>query len=173
MKNRNKIYVIGIALLLSTLVFFVPTQPTKAQFILAYTFSPDNNGNAIAWINVYFDADWNGTVYYDPDSYPTAEATNPMETDEGTSISFRVSCWLNSTYAGVSSLAEGQTVIRHSVSVLHANGTEIFFKQNFTYYAGIDGLAPMYNYFYDVTLDFVPVAGVVYTVTVIYEVFGM
>ena len=173
MKNRNKAYVISIALLLSTLVFLVPVQPAKAQFILAYTFSPDNNGNAISFINAYFDDDYVLTVYNDPDIYPTVTYTSIAEVNASTSISLRVGCWLNSTYAGVASLAEGENVIRHSVSVLSSNGSVIWSQQNFTYQSGVDVLAPMYHYDYDVTLDFVPVSGVVYTVTVIYEVFGM
>ena len=173
MKNKKFGYVIGIALLLSTLVFFVPTQPTKAQFVLAYTFASGNNGNAISFINAYFDGDYEGTMYNDPDIYPTVTYTPTLEVNASTSISLRVGCWLNSTYAGVASLAEGQTVIRHSVSVLSSNGSVIWSQQNFTYQSGVDALAPMYHYDYDVTLDFVPVSGVVYTVTVIYEVFGM
>ena len=175
MKNRKKAYVIGIALLLSALVLFVPTQPAKAQFVLAYTFSPDNYGNGISYISAYFDGDWNGSMYKDPYNFdiPPETTTNPMETFEGTNITLGVFCWLNGTYAGISSLVEGKTVLKHNVSVLHSNGTVIFSQQNFTYISGADSLAPMYFYRYDVILDFAPVSGVVYTVTVIYEVFGM
>ena len=173
MKNRNKGYVIGIALLLSTLLLFVPVQPAKAQFVLAYDYSSDNYGNAIAYICAYFDGDFNGTMYYDPDSYPTSTGINPLETYEGINITLAVFCWLNGTYAGVSSLAEGQTVIKHNVSVALTNGTVIFSQQNFTYNIGGDGNAPMYFYRYDIDLDFEPLSGQIYTVTVIYEVFGM
>lgn len=175
MKNRNKIYVLGIALLLSTLVFIVPIQPAKAQFVLAY-YSPDNYGNAIAYISAYYDGEWNGSVYKEPYQFPSDTTTNPMETFTGTNITLAVFCWLNSTHAGVSSVAEGKTVIRHNVSVLVSNGTEIFSQQNFTYVIGVDGGGPdedFYFYRYDVILDIVPVSGQVYTVTIIYEVFGM
>jgi len=173
MKNRNKVYVLSIALLLSTLVFFVPVQPTKAQFVLSYDFSPDNYGNAIAYISAYFDGNWNGSMYKDPDSYPDDTTTNPLETYEGINITLAVFCWLNGTYAGISSEAEGKTVIQHNVSVACSNGTVIFSQQNFTFNIGMDGYAPMYFYRYDVILDFVPVSGQVYTATVIYEVYGM
>ena len=172
MKNKKTLYVIGIALLLSTLLLFVPVQPAKAQFVLAYDFSPDNNGNAIALLRAYFDGDYNGTMYADPDSYPTITTTATLEVIEGTSISLQIGCWLNSTYADVGSLEEGRTVIRHNVSVLATNGTEIFSQQNGTYYSSTDFLDPMYYYEYDMLLDFVPVSGQVYTVIVIYEVFG-
>ena len=172
MKNKKIAYVLGIALLLSTLVLFVPIQPTKAQFVLAYTFASGNNGNAISFINAYFDGDFEASVYNDPDIYPTITYSSTLEVNASTVISLRVGCWLNSTYADVSSLAEGQTVIRHSVSVLSGNGSVVFSKQNFTYQSGVDALTPMYHYDYDVTLDFVPLSGTTYTVTVIYEVYG-
>jgi len=172
MKNRNKIYVLSIALLLSTLLLFVPVQPAKAQFVLSYDYSPDNFGNAIAYIHAYYDDDWNGTLYYDPDSYPGDTATNPIETYEGTNITLAVFCWLNGTFADTASVAAGKLVIRHNVSVLMTNGTVIFSQQNFTYVIGAD-FAPMWFYRYDVILDFVPVSGQTYTVTVIYEVYGM
>jgi len=173
MKNRNKGYVIGIALLLSTLILFVPVQPTQAQFVLAYTFSQDNYGNAIQLIRAYFDGEYNGTMYADPDSYPTITTTPTLETFAGTNITLEVGCMLNTTYADVSSIAEGKTVIKHNVSVLSSNGTVVFSQQNFTYVSCTDFLAPMYYYDYVVILDFTPLSGVVYTVTVIYEVYGM
>lgn len=173
MKNKKTVYVIGIALLLSTLIFFVPIQPAKAQFVLAYDFSEDNYGNAIQLIRAYFDGDYNGTMYADPDSYPTLTTTPTLETTAGSSIVLEVGCVLNTTFADVSSIAEGLNVIRHNVSVLSSNGSVVFSKQNFTYVSCTDFLDPMYYYDYTVTLDFTPLSGVVYTVTVIYEVFAM
>ena len=176
MKNKKTLYVIGIALLLSTFVLVVPIQPAKAQFVLAYDFSPDNYGNAIAYITAYYDGAWNGSMYKDPDSYPFDTTTNPKETFEGINITLAVFCWLNGSHTEISSIAEGKTVLRHNVSVLMTNGTVIFSKQNFTYVIGADGFGDsgeMYFYRYDVVLDFVPISGEVYTITVIYEVFGM
>ena len=173
MKIKKKTYVIGIALLLSTLLLFVPVQPAKAQFVLAYTFSPDNYGNAISIITLYLDGVHNGSMYWDSDIYPTKINTLTREVFENDNLTLDISCWLNATYAGVASLAEGKNVIRHNVSVRVVNGTEIFSKQNGTCTSELDYYAPMYHYQYQINLDFLPVSGQIYTVTVIYEVFGM
>ncbi len=173
MKTKNKLYAWVLLMAIVLGLGFASIQPTKAKFVLAYDFSPDNDGNAVAYINAYFDGDYNGTMYNDPDSYPDATPTPTLEALEGTVITLRVGCWLNATYADVGSLAEGRNVIRHSVSVLAVNTSVIWSQQNFTYFSGTDALAPMYFYDYDVILDFVPVSGQVYTVIIIYEVFGM
>ena len=169
MKNKKTLYVIGIALLLSTLVFFVPTQPAKAQFVLAdYTYPPPN-GNGIAYIKAFVDGEYAATMYNNPDSYPTATPTNPLDIDAGVAIRLELECWINGTFVDISSLSEGRNVMRHSVIVTLVNGTTVFSQQNFTYVTGTDAFAPMYNYKYSVILDFVPENGEYYTATLTYE----
>ena len=152
---------------------FASIPPAKAnpQFVMAAYTYPSNNGNAISYITVYIDGVANGTMYYNPDSYPTSTGVSPLEVTGGVNLTLGVFCWVNSTYVDISSLAEGLNIMKHNVSVVCSNGTEIFSKQNFTYITGTDANTPMYFYRHDVILDFVPQDGEVYTVTVVYELF--
>ena len=173
MNNKKKIAILSLVMMVIFGLGFVSIPKAKAQFVLAYDFSPDNYGNAISIITLYLDGVHNGSMYWDPDSYPTKTNTLTREIFVGDNLTLDISCWLNSTYAGVATLEEGKNVIRHSVSVVHSNGTEIFFKQNGTCTSELDYYSPMYHYQYQINLDFEPSAGIVYTVAVIYEVFGM
>lgn len=172
MRNTAKAYsgIVSLALIVTVLIVLVPIPPAKAQFVLAYDY-PTPNGNGIAYINGYVDGVYNGSMYANPDSYPTATTNNPMYVDAGVSLSLKVGCWLNGTFMSVSSLAQGKQVLRHNVTVTALNGTILFSQQNFTYDSGTDYYAPMYFYDYTVTLNFDVIAGGYYTVTVIYELY--
>ena len=173
MRLRTKLFAWVAVMSLVLMIGFSTIPPAKAQFIIAdYTY-PSNNGNGIAYIHAYLDGAFNASMYKNPDSYPGEEVTNPLEVESGVNITLAVFCWLNGTWAGIASLVEGKNVIRHSVTVSVTNRTTIFSQQDFTYIIGTDGGAPMYFYRYDVILDFVPVMGEIYTVTVTYEIFGV
>ena len=167
----SKKAIASIAIIVTLLILAVPIQPVKAQFVIAAYTYPTDNGNGIAYIQAYVDSVYNGTMYYNPDSYPNDTAINPLEVEAEVNITLAVFCWVNGTFTGISSLAEGLNIIRHNVTVTCQNGTTIFSQSNFTYITGSDGSAPMYFYRYDVILDFLPVYDEVYTVTVTYEVY--
>ena len=171
-KHRKKIIaIVSMLFVCSVLIVSIPETKAQARFIIAdYTY-PSNNGNGIAYIHAYLDGAFNATMYKNPDSYPDEEVTNHLDVGIGVNITLAVFCWLNGTHADISSLVEGKTIIRHSVTVTSNNGSTIFSQQNFTYIVGGDGDAPMYFYRYDVILDFLPVAGDIYTVIVTYEIF--
>jgi len=173
MRLRTKLFAWVAVMSLVLMIGFSTIPPAKAQFIIAdYTY-PSNNGNGIAYIHAYLDGAFNASMYKNPDSYPGEEVTNPLEVESGVNITLAVFCWLNGTHTNISSLVEGKTVIRHSVTVTITNGSTIFSQQNFTYIVGGDGDAPMYFYRYDVILDFLPVAGEIYRVIVTYEIYGV
>lgn len=164
-----KIRKIGLFLVLVvSMIFLVPVQPAKAWFI-GYA-SPD--GNAIDRIDLNRDGVFNGTVYYNPDSYMDNDtAIVPIGIEIGDNISLAVFVWLNGTVAGISSNEEGMTVIRHSIVVSTATNASVWSQQNFTHIVdGGEAWAPMYFYRYDVILDFTFVAATTYTVVVTYEI---
>ena len=114
---RKKACALSVVLVLLVMIGVSTIPPAKAQFIIAdYTY-PSNNGNGIAYIHAYLDGAFNASMYKNPDSYPGEEVTNPLEVESGVNITLAVFCWLNGTHTNISSLVEGKTVIRHSVTV--------------------------------------------------------
>ena len=88
-----------------------------------------------------------------------------------TNITLLIDCWLNSTTYGVSTLVEGQNIIRHSVTVTSTNNTVVFSQTNLTYVSGADYGDNVFLYQYSVQLDFTISYGNIYTVVVDYEIF--
>jgi len=179
MKQRIKLIAVVCAMLtvVALGIATIPEARAQPKFIIAS--SVPYNGNGIAYIGCYLDGVFNATVYYNFDAYlayaNNTPGINPLDVLAGSNITLSVFSWLNGTWAGIASFAEGQNVIRHNVTVALGNGTVVFSKQNFTYFdTGVyEEWAPMYFYRYDVILDFVPEMGQVYIATVTYEVYGV
>ena len=169
--SKRKLTVALLGLFICSLLIIVPIQPAKAQFVLSYDYDPTNEGNYIAYITAYVDSVVNGTVYFNPVSYPSDTAEQPKEIQAGVNLTLAVFCWVNGTRTGISSVNEGLNIMRHNVTVTCINGTVVFSQNNFTFIVGSDGGAPMYFYRHDVILDFVPIASEIYIVTITYEVF--
>ncbi len=142
-------------------------QPAKAQFVFAEWDFPDEYGQGIDLFTIYGNStgswvqvggNWH---YYEPSSL-----------DWYTNASIKLVCFahLNTTHVGAISEPDGKNYIQHNVTVFSA-GVLIFSQQNFTYVTVQDIGAPMLRYVYSVILNFVPVSGMIYTVTVTYEVF--
>ena len=146
----------------------LPTQPVNAQFVLASWDFPDEYGQGIEKIMIYenstgswllFETSWyhNGTEIY---------AWNAS-----VAIKLRVSTLFNETLTGAVDTTDGKRFQRHNVTVTSA-GSPVFSQQNFTWAYDDDGIYPdLWLYAYDVILDFLPVGGEIYTVTIDYEIF--
>lgn len=156
------------ALLISSIQ---PVQST--QFVLSDLGPLDDYGQGIWIIQVRNETESLGSFY--STDHPTHNySANVVEIPQGENVSLAVFTWVNGTYLGFASLAEGKNLIRHNVSVFisgRMNETAVFSQANFTYVTGTDGAAPMYYYRYDVNLDFVPVGGLIYQVVVFFEVY--
>ena len=158
-----------VIMALVMLVCVSTIQPVTAnpQFIIASWDYPDEYGQGIdlfgfyenstgAWLP-YGDAyepdqsyiiDWNGSVF----------------------IKFRCYAFLNSTLTGAIDEADGKNFQQHRVNV-SSLGESVFSQQNFTYYNINTAFDPMWYYGYEVVLNFLPLQGTLYTVTVTYEIF--
>jgi hypothetical protein len=166
---------LSIGFLVMALVFglgFASVPTAKAQFTLAAWDYPDEYGQGIATINI----EHNTTGSWLPSSW--VDATRDY--DESSEVSWNVSIfikltvrtWFNSTLTGSSDFTEGKNHHRHNITVTRSNGTIVFSQSNFTYggcYPAIN--PPMWLYYYDVILNFLPEYGEIYTVTITYEVF--
>ena len=165
--NRNKIIASIVVLLTVSILLIASVQPTSAQFALASWEYPDEYWNGISGINIYENSTGAWVV-----KYGTIEPDDDDSTifDWNASIAIKLRVWvtLNSTLVGVSTTDDGKNYIRHSVLVM-CLGETIFSQQNFTYY-GVSTEAEIYTYSYDVVLDFLPVSGAIYKVTVTYEI---
>jgi hypothetical protein len=137
-----------------------------ATFVIAVA----GTDNGFAYISGYINSVYNKTLYYNEEFY-TENTDSELAVEVGDNVTLAVFVWFNATKSGVSSLNEGLLYLRHNISVLCLNHTEVFSKQNFTYIIGTDGGAPMYFYRHDVILDFAFDAGEIYTATITYEVF--
>ena len=175
--NKRRIAVcVGIIMMLTLSVLVVSNHPPEstvkeleqpAKFVLAEWDFPDEYGQGIEGIEIYENST-SSWVMYDNPLYD--EETN-FDWNASVAIKLRVFTWFNSTLTGAGSSNEGKLYQRHSVTVTSL-GTTVFSKQNFTFVASDTGIdPPMWFYSYDVVLDFLPVAGEIYTVVVTYEIY--
>lgn len=155
---------------------FSSIPPAKAQFVLASWDYPDEYGQGIDGMKFWENStgSWVAAPYYT--DLGVFYYVNPSITgytynwSAGAAMKVRVDTLLNSTLTGATDLADGQNYHQHNVTVTTPSGI-VFSQQNFTYEASSDATAPMYYYEYYAILNFLPVSGLVYTVTIIYEVF--
>ena len=145
----------------------VSDTPAKAQFVLASWDYPDEYGQGIDLFGFYENSTGSWLSYgdaYEPDQSYTIDWNNSVF------IKLRCYAFFNSTLTGAIDVADGKNYLRHRVNVTSL-GTSVFSQQNFTYYSNSTILAPMWYYGYEVVLNFLPIGGEIYTVTVDYEIF--
>ena len=169
--TKNKL--IGLALIASICAMLLVTiQPIQAnpnpQFIVAGWAYPDEYGQGIEEISIYENSTgaWqpanDGVPYYYSDNYV-------LNWNVSVAIKLYVHTWFNNTVIGADDITDGKNYLQHNVTVTQLNGTIVFSQQNFTLQAMNAGDDPMWFYNYYVVLNFLPVYGEIYTVTVTYE----
>lgn len=166
---------LAIIAMLSAVALVVSVHQVRAEprFAIASWDYPDEYGQGIysygvyenstgSWIKVNYTG--SGWVYHD------SFDSDVFQWNSTGSIKLRVYTVLNKTTVGVSTSAEGQNFQRHNLTVVDVR-TTVFSKQNFTYYSVMPEGSDRYLYAYDVVLNFLPLDGHYYTVTMTYEVF--
>lgn len=163
--KKNAILVLGI---LAIFVLGGSIPPAKAQFVLAGYEYPDDFGQGIERVIIYENStgSWVFVQNYD---YDDSQLT--LEWAAGPAIKLRVYSWANGTLVGAGSANEAKNYFKHNVSVVDVHSAVMFEKQNFTYYDHFEEASPMWLYFYDVVIDFIPISGQTYYVTIFYEVY--
>ena len=143
-------------------------QPAKAQFVLAEWDFPDEYGQGI-WAFMFYENSTGSWLPCDPYSY---EYNQSYTVEWNASVFIKLRCFVsfNSTLTGAIDTDDGKNYLRHSVTVTNL-GTTVFSQQNFTYFSNDTQLDPIWYYGYDVVLNFLPVAGEIYTVVVTYEIY--
>ena len=167
-ESRRGLKSLIIIAMLTATILFASIPPARAQFVLASWDYPDEYGQGIeafeiaenstgSWVQVgaargYADSstiDWNASLF----------------------IRLRCYTWFNSTLTGASTTNDGKNYQRHNIIVTNSSAT-VFSQVNFTYFYADDSIdPPMWYYGYEVVLNFLPVAGTIYTVTITYEVY--
>ncbi len=163
--NRMKISLLTV--LVISIIIIVPIQPVNAQFVLSGWDYPDEYGQGMFKILVFENSteSWvqvgNWLYYYNSTSFDWVA---------GVGIKIRVLTTLNSTLTGASDVEDGKNYFRHRVNVTSV-GIPVFSQQNFTQSGEPDEEGDLYFYDYAVVLDFRPIDGNIYVVTITYEVF--
>ena len=140
----------------------------KTQFALASWTFPDNYGQGIEAFEIYENS--TGSWVLTSGAYGYEDNYN-IDIYANGSIKLRCYTWFNSTLTGASDTNDGKNFQQHNVTVINM-GTTIFSQQNFTWFYDDDSInPPMWYYGYEVVLNFLPLEGQVYTVTVTYEVY--
>lgn len=176
MKSKYKLSICALVLVIllgpgfASIPITEPQVQANPQFILSSWDFPDEYGQGIDTLTVYENSTgaWLAVGGFSPNVGHTDEGSFNWNASLG--IKVRVDCWLNSILTGVSSTAEGKNHIRHNVTVTQTNGSVVFSQNNFTYFAA-GALGNMYEYYYDVVLNFLPQQGEIYAVTITYEVY--
>ena len=170
--------------MLTLSVLVASNHPTKsivreleqpAKFVIAsWTGYPDEYGQGIYGFRFYENStgSWVLAPYYnDIGKFYFLNYYDPytLNWSEGVAMKLRVYSILNTTLTGAIDEADGQNYQRHTVNVTSL-GTTVFSQQNFTY-VNVTPYEDIPAYEYDVILEFLPLAGEIYMVTVDYEVF--
>ncbi len=143
----------------------ITTTKNESQFVIASWDYPDEYGQGLLEIRVNENST-GAWVLVDDRRY---NETQNYDWNTNASIQLYVWMWLNSTLTGASDLEDGRNYLQCNVTVTSL-GETIFSQQNFTFQDEND-YDDMYLYEYDVILNFIPVSGTIYIVTVTYEVY--
>lgn len=127
-----------------------------------------SGGTGFSKIDAYLDEKFAQTLYdLDEGGIPVLDIYATT-----TNITLLVDCWLNSTAFGISTILDGENIIRHSITVTATNNTVVFSQTNLTYVSGIDYGDNVFLYQYSIQLGFTPILGNIYTVVLTYEIFS-
>ena len=174
MYNRKKILACVLVLMTVGLIGVSAVTPVKAypKFFLAGWSYPDAYGQGIEGIEVYENSSgaWDqfGIGAYE---YDDSESELTLDWTVGVAARINVFTFFNSTLTGVSSRTEGKLYQRHYVIVTDSSDATIFSLQNFTYSYSDETNWPLYFYEYYAVLDFLPISGEIYTITIMYEIY--
>lgn len=171
--NKKTLNAVMTVTVLSVLLIATP-RPAYAQFVLSAWDHPDEYGQGIEGFEIYENStgDWE---LIGPPSYFVSTDDTYFDWNVSVFIKLRVVTWLSSTLLGLTGEEadddDGIPYFRHNITVTTL-GQTVFSAQNFTYVDGDDSTdPPMWMYTYDIILDFVPLEGYTYTVTITYEVY--
>ena len=166
--NKKKVSVI-ILTVLTLLILTALIPPAKAQFVLSGWEFPDDYGQGIEGFEIFENST---AAWVQVNGYHPYDETQVHEWNVSVAIKLRCYTWFNSTLTGAADLAEGKNFQRHNVTVTDIADNIVFSQENFTYFFSDDSIdPPMWFYGYEVVLNFLPLNGEIYTVTVTYEVF--
>lgn len=135
--------------------------------IIDVTYTYPEGGNGFNRIDAYVDEVFTQRLYDLDAGFNRTLGISPTITN----LTILVECWLNSTTHDISNVAEGRNIIRHSIAVSSPSNESVFFQQNFTYISGVDYGDNVFLYQYSVQLNFTPIAGIIYTAVIEYEIF--
>ncbi len=143
------------------------SKDDNPKFVISSWDFLDEYGQGIQLIEVYENstASW---VFVPPLHY--YNNITEVAWNASVFIQLRVGVFLNHTLVDVVDITGGKNHIRLNVAVTSVTSI-LFSQQNLTYFGYDDLFDPIWYYMYEVVLNFLPVVGELYVVTVTYEVF--
>jgi len=171
MKRQATIAILISAIICTMLLVNIPETRAQPVFIMSGLDDYDEYGQGIDYVSFYENSTGAWVLV---ESVYTATGNIIVEWNTSIGIYISVATWYNSTFTGATDTINGTKYLKHTISVINSNGTNVFSQNNFTYASVNDFLnPPMWRYAYYVIVGFLPAMGEIYTVTVTYEVFGV
>lgn len=176
MSDRSKIntVIVAFVIIAFSIAVFIPVynynevQASRpATFVISSWSYPDAYGQGILFIKVYENS--TGSWVHVDDVY--YYNTTIFSWNHSVGIKLYVYTWFNSTLSDATNTTEGQAYQRHNITVTDAFGTELYSKENMTYFLVSDAYDPMYYYAYEHELDWMPVPAQQCYITVTYEIY--
>jgi hypothetical protein len=144
----------------------IPEPAKAATFEIASWDYPDEYGNGI-WVVRIFENSSGAWMHYDFSYY---DDSGVYEWNSTQGIMLHIYCMANNTLVGAAGYADGVDSIRLNVTVTDLGG-ETVFADEATTLTGFDSTTynPIWLYVYEIVLDFAPVDGNYYAVSITYE----
>lgn len=179
---------------MSTLIFFglcvlIPLTPYREQekkqeielinpiFTISSWTYPDNYGQGIDGLRFYENStgSWAAHPYIGSDGNPYYflnyyDIGYDLNWSAYNVMKIRVYSIMNTTITLAADAEDGKNYHKHNITVTTQHGEEVFSQQNFTYYDS-DEFEDIIGYEYEIILNFVPVHGGLYTITITYELY--
>jgi len=166
--NKKIISTLVILSCISMMLIVIP-QVKGVQFYIA-GWSTDEYGQGIDgyYLESNRTGSWVGVGYGSWDD----DGDTPIPQQWNVSQVMRIQLWtkMNSTLLGLSSIIVGQNYIQHNITVTDQWDVEVFSQQNFTLNYN-ESYGDIYWYRHYVVLDFLPLEGEFYTITILAEIY--
>lgn len=158
-----------VTLFVVVCLVFVQVQPARAQFVIASWSYPDEYGQGIESFVIFENSTGSWVQVGGGYGY---EDENIFDWEAGKFIRLYIYVFMNSTLTGASDLTDGLDYIRLNVTVTDSFSSTVYEEDDLTNFYKTSSIDPiLWFYGYSTVLDFEPIGGLAYTVTITYEVY--
>lgn len=174
MSNRRYRAYGAITIVLSIIVSATILPSHSTRFVLAAWEHPDEYGQGIDGFSIYENStgSWEIVIFSWGFIFDHSDSEHEViEWNASLFARFRVWYILNATLTGAIDENDGLNYFRHNTTVLDRNDNVVFNQENFTNHYHQATYGEIIWYRSDIVLNFLPLYGEYYTITIEYEVF--